>query len=137
MSEVINRSRTENFASAFRVVSVCVELCVTNTTFVFLYFSAVREMAEGRGPPKPSGSNHYTNVVQCRHHPGAPLIEDHAAGDMICQECGLVVGDRSVSLSDFMGKREGALMLTITRPRAAERHVSAHHARIINYPLAP
>ena len=107
MSEVINRSRTENFASAFRVVSVCVELCVTNTTFVFLYFSAVREMAEGRGPPKPSGSNHYTNVVQCRHHPGAPLIEDHAAGDMICQECGLVVGDRSVSLSDFYGKTKG------------------------------
>ena len=55
-------------------------------------------MAEGRGQPKPSGS-YYTNVVECRHHPGAPLIEDHAAGDMICQECGLVVGDRSASLS--------------------------------------
>ena len=55
-------------------------------------------MAEGGGQPKPGGSNYYTNVVECRHHPGAPLIEDHSAGDMICQECGLVVGDRSVSL---------------------------------------
>lgn len=52
-------------------------------------------MAEGRGEPKPSGSGNYAYVVECRHHPGAPLIEDHAAGDMICQECGLVVGDRS------------------------------------------
>ena len=56
-------------------------------------------MAQGRGPPKPSGSNHYTNMVQCRHHPGAPLIEDHAAGDMICQECGLVVGDSVIDVS--------------------------------------
>ena len=52
-------------------------------------------MAEGRDPPKPSGSQ-WTNVVQCPHHPGAALIEDHSAGDMICQECGLVVGDRCV-----------------------------------------
>ena len=50
-------------------------------------------MAEGRDQPKPSGSQ-WTNVVQCPHHPGASLIEDHSAGDMICQECGLVVGDR-------------------------------------------
>ena len=52
-------------------------------------------MAEGLGQPKPSGSQ-WTNVVQCPHHPGAALIEDHSAGDMICQECGLVVGDRFV-----------------------------------------
>ena len=55
----------------------------------------ILSMAEGLGQPKPSGS-HWTNVVQCPHHPGAPLIEDHSAGDMICQECGLVVGDRFV-----------------------------------------
>lgn len=34
--------------------------------------------------------------VSCRHHPEAPLIEDYRAGDMICSECGLVVGDRLV-----------------------------------------
>ena len=55
----------------------------------------ISSMAEGRDQPKPSGSQ-WTNVVQCPHHPGASLIEDHAAGDMICQECGLVVGDRFV-----------------------------------------
>ena len=54
-------------------------------------------MAEGRGPPKANGG-HWTNVVQCPHHPDAPLIEDHSAGDMICQECGLVVGDRCASV---------------------------------------
>lgn len=38
-----------------------------------------------------------TNKVCCSSHPDAPLIEDHRAGDQICSECGLVVGDRSVS----------------------------------------
>ena len=32
--------------------------------------------------------------VTCPDHPEAPLIEDHHAGDMVCPECGLVVGDR-------------------------------------------
>ena len=32
----------------------------------------------------------------CPAHPDAPLVEDYHAGDMICPECGLVVGDRSV-----------------------------------------
>jgi len=31
-------------------------------------------------------------------HPDAPLIEDYRAGDQICSECGLVVGDRFVTL---------------------------------------
>lgn len=47
-------------------------------------------MATGSGPPS---SSSYASV-HCRYHPEAPLIEDHAAGDMICPECGLVVGDR-------------------------------------------
>lgn len=34
------------------------------------------------------------NRVVCYAHPDAPLIEDYRAGDMICSECGLVVGDR-------------------------------------------
>lgn len=36
----------------------------------------------------------YKDKVICIHHPDAPLIEDYRAGDMICSECGLVVGDR-------------------------------------------
>lgn len=45
-------------------------------------------MATGAGP-----SSSYV-TVQCPYHPEEPLIEDHAAGDMICPKCGLVVGDR-------------------------------------------
>lgn len=37
------------------------------------------------------------NKVVCYAHPDAPLIEDYRAGDMICSECGLVVGDRYVT----------------------------------------
>ena len=36
--------------------------------------------------------------VQCNAHPEANLIEDHRAGDMICSECGLVVGDRVIDV---------------------------------------
>lgn len=36
--------------------------------------------------------------VSCREHPDAPLIEDSHAGDMICPECGLVVGDRVIDV---------------------------------------
>lgn len=38
------------------------------------------------------------NSVSCRYHPAAPLIEDYRAGDQICSECGLVVGDRVVDV---------------------------------------
>ena len=34
------------------------------------------------------------STVLCPAHPDAALIEDYRAGDMICSECGLVVGDR-------------------------------------------
>jgi transcription initiation factor TFIIB len=36
--------------------------------------------------------------VQCPQHPDATLIEDYRAGDMICSECGLVVGDRVIDV---------------------------------------
>ncbi|XP_040572334.1 transcription initiation factor IIB [Lepeophtheirus salmonis] len=36
--------------------------------------------------------------VRCPSHPDAPLMEDHRAGDMICSECGLVVGDRVIDV---------------------------------------
>ena len=34
----------------------------------------------------------------CKYHPDAPLIEDYRAGDLICPECGLVVGDRVIDV---------------------------------------
>ena len=37
-------------------------------------------------------------VVSCKFHPGASLIEDYRAGDQICSECGLVVGDRVIDV---------------------------------------
>ena len=36
--------------------------------------------------------------VTCKYHPDAVLIEDHHAGDQICSECGLVVGDRVIDV---------------------------------------
>ncbi len=36
--------------------------------------------------------------VVCQQHPDAPMIEDYRAGDMICSECGLVVGDRVIDV---------------------------------------
>ena len=38
------------------------------------------------------------DTVGCKFHPAAPLIEDHRAGDQICSECGLVVGDRVIDV---------------------------------------
>jgi len=32
--------------------------------------------------------------VGCPAHPNARLVEDHRAGDLICTQCGLVVGER-------------------------------------------
>lgn len=37
-------------------------------------------------------------TISCPRHPDALLIEDHRAGDMICPECGMVVGDRVVDV---------------------------------------
>uniref|UniRef100_A0A182LZL4 Transcription initiation factor IIB n=1 Tax=Anopheles culicifacies TaxID=139723 RepID=A0A182LZL4_9DIPT len=37
--------------------------------------------------------------LQCAHHPEANLIDDYHTGDMICSECGLVVGDRIIDPS--------------------------------------
>src|ERR1700760_4501237 len=36
--------------------------------------------------------------VICPSHPDVNLIEDYRAGDLICPECGLVVGDRVVDV---------------------------------------
>jgi len=39
-----------------------------------------------------------SDKVKCPSHPDAALVEDHRAGDMICSECGLVVGDRVIDV---------------------------------------
>jgi len=36
--------------------------------------------------------------LSCPNHPRTPLTEDYRAGDMICPECGLVVGDRVIDV---------------------------------------
>ncbi|PRD32683.1 UNVERIFIED_CONTAM: TfIIB [Trichonephila clavipes] len=46
----------------------------------------------------------YGAAVVCPYHPDASLIEDYRAGDMICSECGLVVGDSKSPASRLVGK---------------------------------
>ncbi|KAH7730508.1 Transcription initiation factor IIB [Aphelenchoides avenae] len=49
--------------------------------------------------------------LKCPYHPNAHLIEDHRAGDVICPDCGLVVGDRLVDVGtewrSFSNERSG------------------------------
>ncbi|CAF0842694.1 unnamed protein product [Didymodactylos carnosus] len=40
----------------------------------------------------------YMKQLACRFHPESVLIEDYRAGDMICPDCGLVVGDRMIDV---------------------------------------
>ena len=46
----------------------------------------------------PSSSRMFQNKNVCPNHPDAHLVEDYRAGDMICSECGLVVGDRVIDV---------------------------------------
>ena len=53
----------------------------------FMYFSAfVSETSRSVGVE--------VAVLSCPYHPDAILMEDYHAGDMICPDCGLIVGDR-------------------------------------------
>uniref|UniRef100_A0A1I8GT66 Transcription initiation factor IIB n=1 Tax=Macrostomum lignano TaxID=282301 RepID=A0A1I8GT66_9PLAT len=36
--------------------------------------------------------------VTCKYHPEAVLIEDYHCGDLVCSQCGLVVGDRVIDV---------------------------------------
>jgi transcription initiation factor TFIIB len=45
------------------------------------------------------GSRSFGTLLKCESHPNAILVEDHRAGDMICTECGLVVGERIIDVS--------------------------------------
>lgn len=38
------------------------------------------------------------SLYSCPDHPQAAVVEDYRAGDLVCTECGLVVGDRSVRI---------------------------------------
>jgi len=40
------------------------------------------------------------STLRCGNHPNTPLVEDYRAGDMICPECGVVVGDRVVDVGN-------------------------------------
>ncbi|PSN51934.1 Transcription initiation factor IIB [Blattella germanica] len=59
-----------------------------------------------------SSSKFDTNKICCYAHPDAPLIEDYRAGDQICSECGLVVGDRVIDVGSewrtFSNEKAGA-----------------------------
>jgi len=37
-------------------------------------------------------------ILKCNYHSERALIEDYRAGDMICSECGLVVGEKSIAI---------------------------------------
>ncbi|XP_037078990.1 transcription initiation factor IIB-like [Pollicipes pollicipes] len=45
-----------------------------------------------------SSSGRKVKQIGCPAHPEAHLIEDYRAGDQICSECGLVVGDRVIDV---------------------------------------
>lgn len=51
------------------------------------------------------------STLQCPNHPTAHLVEDHRAGDVVCPECGIVVGDRLVDVGtewrSFSNERSG------------------------------
>ncbi|TMS33569.1 hypothetical protein L596_001293 [Steinernema carpocapsae] len=36
--------------------------------------------------------------IRCPHHPNTEPIEDYRAGDLVCPDCGLVIGDRLVDI---------------------------------------
>ena len=49
--------------------------------------------------------------VRCQYHPDAHLAEDYRAGDMICTECGLVVGDRVIDVGRYVNLQSACLPL--------------------------
>lgn len=59
-----------------------------------------RLVAEAAGAVKMASTSRLDALprVTCPNHPDAILVEDYRAGDMICPECGLVVGDRVIDV---------------------------------------
>ena len=54
--------------------------------------------AGSSGGGSSSRGGFFMNKNVCPSHPEAHLVEDYRAGDMICSECGLVVGDRVIDV---------------------------------------
>ena len=70
----------------------------------------------------------HMDTLACRFHPGAELIEDHRAGDMICPVCGLVVGDRMIDVSsEWRTFADDSGSKDMSRVGAAESHLSLGH----------
>ncbi|RWS19362.1 transcription initiation factor IIB-like protein, partial [Leptotrombidium deliense] len=62
--------------------------------------------------------------VACRYHPDSNLIEDYRAGDVICSECGLVVGDRVIDVSsEWRNFSDDNRNYDPSRVGAAENHL--------------
>ncbi|UYV75473.1 GTF2B [Cordylochernes scorpioides] len=40
-----------------------------------------------------------SDKICCKYHPNAELLDDYTTGDVVCPECGLVVGDRIIEFS--------------------------------------
>ncbi|EGD73512.1 hypothetical protein PTSG_05216 [Salpingoeca rosetta] len=57
---------------------------------------ATRQPQQKQQPPRRPRSR--VERVTCPVHKHAPVVEDYRAGDMVCSECGLVVGDRVVDV---------------------------------------
>ena len=64
---------------------------MTSRRFVCLSTSFLNELLNRYTFLRNPDSN---DAVRCPNHPGANLVEDYHAGDMVCPECGIVVGDR-------------------------------------------
>lgn len=45
-----------------------------------------------------SGGGIHTAKLTCKYHPDSLLVEDFHAGDLVCSDCGLVVGDRIIDV---------------------------------------
>ncbi|GBM28506.1 Transcription initiation factor IIB, partial [Araneus ventricosus] len=74
-----------------------------------------------------SSSKAYGAAVVCPYHPDASLIEDYRAGDMICSECGLVVGDRVIDVgSEWRTFSNEKADSDPSRVGAAEWHPCGH-----------
>lgn len=63
----------------------------------------------------------YVKQLECRFHPDAVLIEDARAGDVICPQCGMVVGERIVDVgSEWRTISDGSETKDRARVGAAE-----------------
>ena len=72
--------------------------------------------------------------VRCQYHPDAHLAEDYRAGDMICTECGLVVGDRVIDVGRYVNLQSTCFPLPcISRTYVYSRIISANgeHSQMI------